>query len=111
MREVDRRADGLEQLQALRERQAVLVAVAVDRLPLDVLHQEERQAVLRAAAVEQSGDVRVVDVSEDLTFGAESTQDLVGGHPRPDDLCGDPPLELAVGAGGQVDGAHSATPE
>jgi hypothetical protein len=74
--------DGLahlaEQDEAPSDRQAVLVAVAVDRDTLDVLHHEVRQAVVGGAAVEQPRDVRVVDGGQDLALGAEATDDVLG---------------------------------
>ena len=101
--EVDGRADLPEELQALAHRQLPVVAVLVDRPPLDVLHDEVGAAVLGGAAVEQLGDVRMVEVGEDLALGAEAADDLVGVHAAPDELDRDPLLELLVGPLRQVD--------
>ena len=57
------------------------VAVLGDRLALDVLHGEPRPPVVRDAAVEQPGDVRMVQPGEDLPLGEEAPADLVGVQP------------------------------
>jgi hypothetical protein len=51
------RAYGGEQLDALHNRQKTLVAVAIDRLALNVIHDEIRQSLGRRATVEQMGDI------------------------------------------------------
>ena len=110
--EVDRRADLPEELAAARWVGSFrVVAILVDRLPLDVLHDEVGAAVLGGAAVEQLGDVRVVEVGEDLALGAEAADDLVRVHAAPDELEGDLLLELLVGPLRQVDRAHAAPAE
>jgi hypothetical protein len=107
---VDCLANGAEQPHALRRGQAAGVAVAVDRLAVDVLHHEVGQAVGRGAAVEQPGDVRVVEARQHLPLGAEALQPLVAAQVAADHLEGDL-LLVVVHAGREVDGAHAAAPE
>ena len=109
--EVDGRADLPEELEPLVGRQLPLVAILVDRLPLDILHDEVGTAILGGAAVEQLGDVRMVQVSEDLALGAEAADDLVRVHAAPDELEGHPLLELLVRPLRQVDRAHAPPAE
>ena len=84
-------------------------AVLGDRLALDVLHREVRQAVLGDAAVEQARDARVVERREDLPLLAEPAD-----HPgvqvgaAPHQLERDPLVELAVVPVGEEHGAHPA---
>ena len=53
-------ADLLKDLDTAGERQALLIAVLVNRLAVDVLHHVERHAVRRIAAIQDAGDVRMV---------------------------------------------------
>ena len=77
-------------------------------VPVDVLDREVGLAFGGDAAVEQAGDVRVVEPGQDLPLGEEAPVDLVRVHPALDELEGDPLLELAVGALGEIDHAHPA---
>ena len=54
------RADLAKERQALRQPEAVLVAIFRERDPLHQLHHEERAAAFGGAGVEDLGDVRVV---------------------------------------------------
>ena len=80
-------------------------------VPFDVLHDEVREPVVRRPAIQQPGDVGVIEAGENLSLGAEATTDLVGVQAELDDLDGDAALELVVVAYGQVDGAHPAASE
>ena len=71
------RADGEEELQPPLHREALLVAVLHEREALDVLHDEVGQPVLRLAAVEDLGDVRVVERGENLPLVAEAAEDVL----------------------------------
>lgn len=61
---VDGAANNAEQRQALVQSDAV--RVLVDRLAVDELHHHVGDAVAGDAAVEHAGDVRVVEVGENL---------------------------------------------
>jgi hypothetical protein len=56
------------------------------------------QPVVRGAAVEQTGDVRVIERREDPALGAKSLQHLRGIHAALDHLDRDVLLELTVDA-------------
>ena len=107
MRELHRAADFLEQAQARIERQRALVAVRVDRLALDVFHDEIRLAARRRAAVEQARDVRMLQRREDLPLAREVREHLGVGHAA-DQLDRGALLEMSVGALGEIDRAHAA---
>jgi hypothetical protein len=106
----DRGADTLEQLQALGDRQVPSIAVLVDRLALDELHDEVGQAVVGRPSVEQARDVGVIESGQDLALAAESLDDVVRVQPAPEDLDRDTLLERVVGPRGQINASHpSAT--
>ena len=69
---VNGRANCLEQPQAVRDRQPVMITIARDRLAIDVLHHEIRIPVFGIAAVEQPRDVGMIEVRQDLTFATEA---------------------------------------
>ena len=104
----DRAAHLAKELQPLGDGQRLAVAVLVDRLPLDVLHHEIRQAVVGRVAIEQARDVRVVEAREDLPLVAEVTQHGVGIHAALDELDRDELLVLTVGATREIDDTHPA---
>ena len=87
------------------------VAVFDERLALDVLEHEVRRAVRRGPAVEQAGDVGMLERGRDLPLAPEALQRELARHAGPDELDGDLLLELVVGAAGEVDHAHAALPE
>ena len=74
------------------------IAVAIERLAFDVLHDEVRQAVIGGAAVEQACDVWMIEGSEYLSFLAKAAQDKVGIHAALDQLYRDAHLEFIVDA-------------
>ena len=61
-----------EQHHALAQAQAARVAPAIDGLALDAFHHEVRFAVAADAAVEQDGDVRMLQAGQDLPFAQET---------------------------------------
>jgi hypothetical protein len=61
MRLVHCGADLPEQLEPLAYIESVLLTVDVDRLALDILEGHERYPVVRRAAVDQAGDMRVFE--------------------------------------------------
>jgi hypothetical protein len=105
------RAEQQEELQPRRRLQVARVGVIDERSALDELHHQIRQAVRRAAAVEQARDVRVIQAGEDLPFGAEPPHDRLGVHSALEDLQGDALVEDVVVAHGQEDRAHAALAE
>ena len=109
MRVLHRRADLPEQLQPRGGIEPARLAVLHDGLALDVLHGEVRQTVGRRPAVEEAGDVRVLEAGEDLTLVAEAADDGIGVHAAFEDLDGDALLVRVVAADGQIDRPHAAT--
>ena len=78
------------------------------RRAVDELHHQVRPAVGRRAAVEQPGDVGMVEAGEDLPLGAEAADDGIGVHPALQHLEGDALVERVVVADGEIDRAHAA---
>ena len=70
-----RRAHLEKEREAGVDRQAVDVAVSIDGQAIDVLHHEIRCAVVRGPAIDQSRDVGVIEVREDLPLVTESLLD------------------------------------
>ncbi len=97
-----------EQPQPLGDALAAGGGVGGDRHAFDELHGEVRDAVVAGAAVEQPGDVRMLEPRQDLTFVAEALEEL--GRPRREGrhLEGDALGERAVVALGLEHHAHSA---
>jgi len=74
--DLNRGANLAKELQPFRYRQLLLVAVLVDRLSLDVLHDQERPSVLGRATVVELGDVWMVDRGQDLPLVAEPADEV-----------------------------------
>jgi hypothetical protein len=100
-----------EEPQAVGHGQAVPVGVGVDRLAVDVLHDQIRQPFVGAAAVHQPGDVGMVKRGEDLPLRAEAREDVVGVHPALDELDRHRLGEAALSSLGPVDRAHPSPVE
>jgi len=111
VRVLHRRADRAEEEESLPDAEAVAVAVLAERPPLDVLHDEVRQAVLGRPSVEQLRDVRVVERRQDLPLPAEPGDDLGRVHPLADDLDRDVLAELLVRPRREVDRPHAPLAE
>ncbi len=103
-------ADVLEQAEAFFDGEAFCVAECVDRLAVDVFHHEKRQAVRRDAAVEEAGDVGMVECGEQAAFLEEAVADILRVEPAADDLQGDAQFQI-VGAAREPDRAHAPATE
>ena len=109
VRVLNRCAHAAEQLQATLDRQVSLLAISVDRYAIDVLHCEPRQTIFSDSAVEESGDVRVVERGENLPLVHEAANEaLVPRAPRRQKFDSYLSLVLIVGALGEVYGSHAA---
>jgi hypothetical protein len=62
----------------------VCVAEHADRLAFHVLHHEVGQPVIGRSAVNQPGNVRVIELREDLPLVSEATQNVVRIEPSAD---------------------------
>ncbi len=101
-------ADADEQPEPSLDREVVDVAIPVDRQAVDELHHEVRQAVVGRSAVDQAGDVRVIEVGENLAFVPETLLDEGGVEAGSDDLDRDLLVVLVIGPAAEIHGAHSA---
>ena len=54
------------------------VAITIEWLPFDVLHDEVRQPIGRATTIEQEADIGMREGRKNLTFFAKATQDEAG---------------------------------
>ena len=88
--------DGTEQFEAARDICLALIAPGVNRLPIDIVHHEIGHAVVRAAAIDDAGDRRVIQRCEDLPLLAKSSDDLRIYEPGADDLDRDSLVEGLV---------------
>ena len=102
----DRLTDLEEEPQAFLERGGAGAAPVDHGLPLDVLHHRIWLAGGGDASVEEAGDARVLQASEDLTLDLEPLEQ--GDRVLPEELDGGALLELTVGALGLVHFAHAA---
>ena len=71
VRRVHCRADLAHETEAILDGEVAFQAIAIDRYPLHVLHDQERPPVGSGAAVEQTCDVRVIELGEDLPLAVE----------------------------------------
>src|SRR4029450_945199 len=73
-------ADRPKQFQSFSNVELVVIAIGVEGLTLDELHDEVGEAIVGWATGEQSGNGRVVKPCEYLPLFAEPTKDEVGIH-------------------------------
>ena len=76
MRVLDGGADVDEQLESLAQVEPALVAVLIERLALDVLHDQVWLAIVRLAGIDQSRDVRMIQARENLPLGTEAHAEI-----------------------------------
>ena len=88
--------------------QAVAIAIEIDWLAFDVLHDDVRRAIGRHSTVQQLGDVRMIERGKDLTFDFETPSHMLRCEPSLDQLDRDQLLELMVGALCQDHFAHAS---
>src|SRR5205823_4112096 len=69
---LDAGADLEEELQPVARVHAVAVAIVVDRLTGDKLRDEVRMSIARYSAVEERGDIRMIEVRQNLPFAGEA---------------------------------------
>src|SRR5215469_9428605 len=69
---LDGAADYAKKAQPIAHRQVSLAAVRVDRDAFHIFHDEVRQSFHAGAAVEKTRDVGVIQLGQDLSFGAEA---------------------------------------
>src|SRR5688572_16717432 len=106
VRVCDCRAYLAEQFEPVTDRELMRAAVLVDRLAIDVLHDEVRDAFAGGPTVEQTRDIWVREAGKDLPFVAETLKHRISVHAALDHLDRDAHLELRVGALPEIDGTH-----
>jgi hypothetical protein len=74
MRELDRFADLLEQLQAIPDGQMIRFAIVINPLSLHEFHYQVGSAVFSSAAVEQLCDAWMFEIRQQLALSAEASQ-------------------------------------
>ena len=79
-----------------------------EALAFDVLHHQVRRARLVGPTIKKPGDVRMIEVGQDLPFIAEARDDQLRIHAAPDQFDGDVALIFAIVANRAVHDAHAA---
>ena len=108
VRVVDGGADGEEEIHALADGKPVGIAVLIDRGAGDEVHHEIGAAVGGGAAIQELGDIGVIEVGQNLALGIEAFERVVAEDAAADDLDGDHLAVQIVHAHRLVDGAHAA---
>ena len=101
-------ADRLKKRQPLPDVQAVEVAVCVHPDAVDVFHHQVWHTVPGRAAVEQSRDIGMIEVGQDLAFVLQSKLGLRIDQPVPAHLDCNELVELLIRAFGKVYDTHAA---
>ena len=107
VRQRDRVQDVEKEPKPLFDAQSQRVAMAVDRLPLDVLEQQIRRTARRHAGVNQMCDVRMRQPGEDVPFAAKPLLAGVAEERGVEQLDRRLAFESSVAAPGEPDGAHA----
>ncbi len=102
-------ADIKEEADAGIEGQGFLLDILGNAAAVNIFHDDVGKAVGGGAAIEEAGDVGVLEGSEDLPFSAEALEEEVGIHAGADEFDRDLGVVFVVGAAGEVDRAHATT--
>ena len=86
----------------------MFVGITRDGFTFDILHHEIWQAVFRGPAIDQAGNVRVIQVGEDLALHQKAFDDGIGVHAALDELQRDLPIESLIRSSCEINGAHPA---
>src|SRR5579883_3215315 len=111
MGEGDRITDLQKELKPGANGQTASVAVLVEVLAIDVLHDEIGCAFFVYATVEQAGDIRVLQRRQDLALRAEAGFEMAAAEHGVDGFDRDFVFELAIDAARQKYRAHTASAE
>ena len=99
-----------KQFDALADVQLVFVAPAMDWLAVDVLHYKVRPTFLRHAGIEKSGNIRMIERSQNFALLLEPGDDEGGISRGQDQFYGNLPVECFVGSFGKINGGHKTGP-
>ena len=87
------------------------IALLRDRCAFDELHREPDLAAIADAAIDQAGDVRVLELGEDLAFAQKTSHDFVRIHAALDQLQRHVMARAAAAALRAIHGADAAAAE
>ncbi len=108
MNVLHRAAERAKKLEAVLWIEMVLLAILEQIATIDAFHDQIELAVVHAAAVEQTRDVRMTESGQHLPFAAEALEKIAGLETGAQDLHRDLLLELPVVAFCPVHPAHAA---
>ncbi len=106
---LDGLANAHEQRDPLGHGKTPIFTEAMDGNSIHVLHHQKQVAVGGDAAIQQAGNIRMLELGQNLPFLAEPFPKQIGRQGQVDEFDGDLLLELPVGTMRQLDGAHPAT--
>ena len=101
-------ANGAKEADAFADVEFAIVAPLIDRFALDILHDEIGPAFFGGAGVVETGDVGMLERSQDRALLLEALDHFAPGRFGSDDFDGDLLFEEAVRAAREVDSAHAA---
>src|SRR5690606_9147752 len=87
------------------------IAIAAQIDAVDVFERKPRKRIVGDTAIDQMGDIRMVEIGQDLPLGAEAPDHLGRIPAGPDQLDRYALLELAIDALGTPDRAHATAPD
>lgn len=105
---LDRGADSEEQMNPPTNREITPLAIDVDGFALDVVHNQERSAVVRRPGIHEASDVGMLETCQQHPLAFESAENVLCCEAGPDDLDRHREQHTAELAPGSVDGAHAA---
>lgn len=104
----DDRAQGRKQRQHLLAGGRMAQAPGVERITVEVIHDQVRHAVIVDAAIDQTGDAGVVEAQQDVALATKIAQVLLAEDHPPQQLDRDRLVEVSGGALAEVDDALAA---
>src|SRR5215470_7955232 len=100
--------DRSEKFETFGNRESLGIAILVDGCAVDEFHDQVRHFIDGCFAVEQSGDVGMIEVGKDLAFMSETFLHELVIKVATNQLDGNLVLELAIDAGGPIHLSHPA---
>ncbi len=97
-----------QQLESFLDRQPAVLAVPVDGVPRNVFDHVVWKPVVGGAAVQDAGDIRMIETSQDLPLAVETADQVAGVETPLEDFDRHLLTVRAVDAAGEVDHAHAA---
>src|SRR5947199_27395 len=97
-----------EQSKTLAQVEPMVVAIAIQRLTINILHDHVGRSFAGNPAVKELGNVRVIQAGENLSFGEKAFAECVPGDVRRNYLQRHGVTKLAIDSLGQINGSHAA---